>query len=46
MAPHNWETREYEIEWDTTGQVPGYYDVHLAFEGGGYATLRIELVRP
>ena len=46
MAPHNWETREYEIEWDTTGQPPGYYDVHLAFEGGGYATLRIELVAP
>lgn len=44
MALHEWETREYNIVWDTSDQVPGYYDVHLSFEGGGYATIRIELV--
>jgi len=46
IAPHDWDTREYVIEWDTADQAPGYYDLRLSFEGGGSATMRIQLVEP
>jgi len=46
MAPHDWATREYLIAWDTSGLLPGIYDLRLSFEGARAVTLRIELVPP
>jgi hypothetical protein len=46
MAPHDWDTREYIIEWDTTDQTAGYYDVRFFFESQTSTSLRIEIVAP
>lgn len=46
MARHDWATREYLIEWETTGLDPGYYDLRLSFEDATAQTFRIELIPP
>ncbi|MBE0634553.1 hypothetical protein IH601_00945 [Candidatus Bipolaricaulota bacterium] len=46
MAEYDRESRDYLIEWDTSGLVPGCYDLYLSFENSPSQTMRIELIPP
>lgn len=42
----NRATREYLIEWETSGLSPGYYDLYLSFENMSSECMQIELISP
>jgi hypothetical protein len=46
VSAFNWVTHKFDLDYDTTGLTPGYYDLRLSFPATEPITLRIEVTAP